>query len=152
MLGFGIGVSLGHFCSAIAFTMIPCLLLWDHVKYPCVKAGWVICSRSTYICTTSSIKYNQGVKFLFFQQIPIFSYFSAKFLFFLFFSQFAVEFFILGFFSGFIFFQCGNMCTERAVLWENFSHGIVWVRFSHKSLTNVWGSVDLTSPPPRVRR
>ena len=86
------------------------------------------------------------------------SYFFSKFLFspifqqnsyfFLFFSQFAVEFFISGFFFRFYFFQCGNTCTERAVLWENFSHGVVWVRFSHKSLTNVWRSVDLTSPHP----
>ena len=91
-------------------------------------------------------------------QVPIFSYFFSKFLFspifqqnsyfFLLFSQFAVEFFISGFFFRFYFFQCGNTCTERAVLWENFSHGVVWVRFSHKSLTNVWRSVDLTSPHP----
>ena len=70
---------------------------------------------------------------LFFSKIPIFSYFSANLQ--------------LNFsFQGFIFFQCGNTCTERAVLWKNFSHGVVWVRFSHKSLTNVWRSVDLTSP------
>ena len=86
--------------------------------------------------------------FLFCQQFPIFSHFSAKFLFFPIFSQFAVEFFISRFFFRFYFFQCGNICTERAVLWENFSHGVVWVRFSHESLTNVWRSVDLTSPHP----
>ena len=86
----------------------------------------------------------------FFERIPIFSDFSAKFLIFPIFQQFAVEIFISGFFfSGFILFQCGNMCTERAGLWESFSHGVVWVRFSHKSLTNVWRSVDLTSPYPR---
>ena len=76
--------------------------------------------------------------FLFFSKIHIFSYFSAN-------LQLNSSF--QGIFR-FYFFQCGNTCTERAVLWENFSHGVVWVRFSHKSLTNVWRSVDLTSPYP----
>ena len=78
-------------------------------------------------------------------QVPIF---STNSYFLLFFSQFAVGYFISGFFFQVLFFQCGNTCTERAVLWEKFSHGVVWMRFSHKSLTNVWRSVDLTPPHP----
>ena len=32
VLGFGLGVSLWHFCPAITFAAIPCLLFWDHVN------------------------------------------------------------------------------------------------------------------------
>ena len=49
VLGFGLGVSLGYFCSAIAFAVIPCLLFWDCVKYPCVKAGWLICGLTALL-------------------------------------------------------------------------------------------------------
>ena len=32
VLGLGLRLSLGHFCPAIAFAAISCLLFWDHVK------------------------------------------------------------------------------------------------------------------------
>ena len=82
--------------------------------------------------------------FLFFQQIPIFSLFFSKIPI----SSYFSSNLQLNFSFQVIFFQCGNTCTERAVLWENLSRGVVWVRFSHKSWTNVWRSVDLTSPHP----
>ena len=65
LLGFDLGVSLGHFCPAIAVAMIPCPLFWDHVKYPCVKAGWLICGLTTPLIsgTTNSIKYNWNIAF-----------------------------------------------------------------------------------------
>ena len=87
---------------------------------------------------------------IFFSKIPIFSYFSAKYLFFPFFQPILVEFFISGFFF-FRFFQCGNTCTERAVLWENFSHGVVLVIFSHE-LNQCVEVCRLHLPPPRVMK
>ena len=132
--------------------MRPELLLLPGYRY-CVFDLHV--SRYWVWCHNIVLIYNTG------HQVPIFpvlSYFSANSYFLLFFSKIPIfahfsanlqlNFSFQGFFSGFIFFQCGNTCTERAVLWENFSHGVVWVRFSHKSLTNVWRSVDFTSPHP----